>query len=161
MKIIISYFYQIRFFKPNMIPVSTAMWDPKWYHEFKEQKHIFKDKNGVYNGIRDNSLHPGNWFSDDCAGPERCALYGTKPENCYFLKRYRQQLDEINFDKKIKSFELLAQKIQEKEKFKEEPIIVLIVHETPKSPCSERVVLQEWFKDNGYILEEFDKNNFN
>lgn len=29
MKIRTSYFYQIRNFKKNMIPVSTAMWDPK------------------------------------------------------------------------------------------------------------------------------------
>lgn len=32
MKILISYFYQIRFFKPNMIPLSTAAFDPKWFH---------------------------------------------------------------------------------------------------------------------------------
>ena len=30
MNILISYFQQIRYFKPYMIPVSTAMWDPKW-----------------------------------------------------------------------------------------------------------------------------------
>lgn len=29
MKIKISYFYMIRFFKPNQIPISTAVWDPK------------------------------------------------------------------------------------------------------------------------------------
>ena len=29
----ISYFYQIRNMKHNTLPVSTAMWDPKWFHE--------------------------------------------------------------------------------------------------------------------------------
>ena len=58
MKVATSYFYQIRFFKPNMIPVSTAMWDPKWFHNFKNQYHVFKDRNGVYNGLRYPALSP-------------------------------------------------------------------------------------------------------
>ena len=33
MKIRLSYFYQIRFFKKNMIPMSTALSDPEWYHD--------------------------------------------------------------------------------------------------------------------------------
>lgn len=33
MKIYTSYFYQIRFFKPNMIPLSTAKYDPSWFHK--------------------------------------------------------------------------------------------------------------------------------
>ena len=36
-----------------MIPVSTAMWDPKWFHDFTgDEDYIFKDKRGIYNGIR-------------------------------------------------------------------------------------------------------------
>ena len=31
-KVQTSYFYQIRNFTPNMVPLSTAMWDPK-FHE--------------------------------------------------------------------------------------------------------------------------------
>ena len=46
MKLAISYFYQIRNFKPNMIPVSTARWDPKWYHDGKGAEYNFIDKNG-------------------------------------------------------------------------------------------------------------------
>jgi len=33
MKVRISYFYQIRNFKTNMIPMSTALSDPAWYHD--------------------------------------------------------------------------------------------------------------------------------
>ena len=59
MKIYTSYFYKIRFFKPNMIPISTAMWDPKWYHANQKQDHWFVDKNGVINGLRASVFAPG------------------------------------------------------------------------------------------------------
>lgn len=32
MKFYISYFYAVRFMKPNTVALSTAMWDPKWFH---------------------------------------------------------------------------------------------------------------------------------
>ena len=41
MNIYISYFYNIRFFPKNLIPISTAMWDPKWYHNFKSDDTVF------------------------------------------------------------------------------------------------------------------------
>ena len=41
MKVRISYFYQIRNFKSNMIPMSTCISDPKWYHDFKGKNHLF------------------------------------------------------------------------------------------------------------------------
>ena len=50
MKLRLSYFYQIRNFKPNMIPMSTALSDPAWYHDFKDKDYIFarlSDKNVV------------------------------------------------------------------------------------------------------------------
>lgn len=28
LKFVTSYFYKVRFFTPNMIPLSTAIWDP-------------------------------------------------------------------------------------------------------------------------------------
>ena len=57
MKLAISYFYQIRFFKPYMIPVSTAVSDPQWYHNFQDKNYIFLDKRGVANGFRCELLH--------------------------------------------------------------------------------------------------------
>ena len=50
MKFALGYFYQVRFFTPNMIPVSTALGDPKWYHQNKGQQFTFLDKNNVING---------------------------------------------------------------------------------------------------------------
>ena len=58
MNVYISYFYNVRFFPTNLIPVSTAVWDPKWYHNFKTNDFIFKDKRGVVNGIRVEVLSP-------------------------------------------------------------------------------------------------------
>lgn len=34
MKLALSYFYQIRFFKRYMLPVSTTCLDPDWYHDW-------------------------------------------------------------------------------------------------------------------------------
>lgn len=33
MKIYTSYFYMVRFMKPYMIPLSTAKFDPAWFHK--------------------------------------------------------------------------------------------------------------------------------
>lgn len=58
MKLAISYFYQIRNFKKNMLPLSTAVSDPAWFHENLNNNHIFIDKRGIINGIRILPLHP-------------------------------------------------------------------------------------------------------
>ena len=52
MEIRTSYFYQIRNFKKNMLPVSTAIYDPKWYHHNLGYNNIFEDKRGILNGLR-------------------------------------------------------------------------------------------------------------
>ena len=54
MKFALGYFYQVRFFTPNMIPVSTALGDPKWYHQNKGQQFTFLDKNK--NSLLDRSV---------------------------------------------------------------------------------------------------------
>ena len=41
------------------------------------------------------------------------------------------------------------------EGFQEEPIIMLLVHEAPQNPCSERRVIQEWFADHGITVKEW------
>ena len=43
MKLAISYFYKIRFFQPWMIPISTAAWDPKYYHDNRGKDYLFVD----------------------------------------------------------------------------------------------------------------------
>lgn len=153
MQIMTSYFYQIRFFTPNMIPLSTAVWDPKWFHQNKGQSYQWKDKNGVWNGLRAEPFAPGPLCEGLCRGPEYCN--SGNPQYCQFLKAYRKQLDMLDFKDILLRIYNIGKAVQEKEGFTEEPIVVLIVHEATDNPCSERRVIQEWFRDNGYPMEEF------
>lgn len=155
MKIMTSYFYQIRFMKPNYIPLSTAVWDPKWFHQNKGQDFQFKDKNGVWNGLRAEIFMPGEECEGLCRGREVCSAYS--PKTCAFLKAYRRQLNKLDFNEVLNRFQKLGEQIQKVEGFSEEPIYVLIVHEAYNNPCSERWVIQDWFKDNGYDIKEFNK----
>lgn len=70
MRLYTSYFYQIRFFTPNMVPVSTAVWDPKWYHNFAGQDSVFLDKRSVVNGLRAPALAPGPQLEGTCVGKD-------------------------------------------------------------------------------------------
>lgn len=144
MKFLISYFYQVRFFENYMIPFSTAKWDPKWFT-------FHYDKNNVINGLRINALSPKN---DNCHGRKECKF---SPDSCIFLKEYEKQLNKLNFDELIKYCEDIGNKIKQEEDFSHEPIIILLVYETPDNPCSERVILKKWFNEHGYELEEFKK----
>ena len=157
MKIYISYFYQIRFFKKNMIPLSTAFSDPKWYHDFKNKFHKFIDSNGVLNGSRAEDLilpetkaiqleESGRMCSKPCR---------FHPPDCAFMKAYKEHLDTIDFDEFISNCEKFCNKMSEKLDLKEEPNIILIVHEAPTVPCSERVVLKQWFEEHGIELQEW------
>ncbi len=149
MKIYTSYFYQIRFFKPNMIPLSTAKFDPKWFQKGEP----WKDKNGVYNGLRAEPFVPGPITEGTCFGMEGCH---SDPDHCDFLMKYRWQLNQLDFQDILKRFERMGNHIQSLEGFEEEPILVLIVHEKPSQRCSERTVLHKWFADNGYPITELE-----
>lgn len=149
MRFLISYFYQLRFFKEYIVPFSTAKWDPRWFHEKNGEAYF--DNNGVINGLRLNILNPNN---TDCKGPSNCNF---KPEECPFMNAYKEQLKDTDFTI-VKSYcESVAMDIQKKRGFTHEPIIVLLVYEIPGNPCSERIALKEWFLEHGYALEEFEK----
>lgn len=150
MKLAISYFYQIRNFKPNMIPVSTAMWDPQWYHNWQTPDYTFLDKRGIVNGLRCEELH-GDESCDNLCGP--CCT-DHNPDECLFLKNYRAHLDSLDLPALIARAERAAADIQSRLGFEEEPIIVFIVYEAPKNPCSERQVLLKYFADNNIDCKE-------
>ena len=155
MKIMTSYFYQIRFMKPNYIPLSTALSDPKWFHKGTYDKSIqWKDKNGVWNGLRAEPFMPDESCEGLCKGSSICNAYG--PKTCSFLTTYRKQLDKLDFENILQRFESLGKKIQELEGFKEEPVFVLIFHEKYDNPCSERWPVQDWFKSHNYDIKEFN-----
>lgn len=151
MKVYTSYFYQVRFFKPYMIPVSTARTDPKWYHANYENDHWFVDKNGVMNGLRAaEAFAPGPQLEGMCNGPDKCEL----SLDCAFLRGYANQLASLDFENTMTRLENLANKVKNYLGFDEEPIIVLLVHEAPQNHCSERTAIQEWFRKNGVECEE-------
>lgn len=156
MKIYTSYFYQIRNFKPYMIPISVCCTDPKWFHDFTgSYDYIFRDKRGIWNGLRADILHfPKEKYIGDNMCGEACLMESKDPSRCGFMTELAQYYNTIDFNYLLSNFERLANKIKEIEKFEEEPIIVLIVYEIPSNKCSEREVLHKWFKQNGYNLTE-------
>lgn len=147
MKLYITYFYNIRFFKPNMVPLSTAIWDPKWYHEFKGNNHAYFDSNGVINGLRIEYLNPG--YTNSCGCP--CDL--KDPTKCKFIKDYRSGLDSLDFNEVMDYIKNIINAL--KLKLNNDQLIpVLIVHEADSNPCSERDSLISYFKDNGVKIEQ-------
>lgn len=155
MKIRTSYFYQIRNFKKNMIPISTAIYDPKWYHAFTgDYYYLFKDKRGILNGLRIESvIEQGR---NSCNGPDKCPCEKKDYEHCSFLKNYRKNLENIDFNQMYNDMILLAKKYKEKEKIEEEIVLVLIVYETPNNSCSERQPLIDYFNSHGIECKELD-----
>lgn len=148
MKFATSYFYQIRNFKPWMIPISTAKWDPKWFSTMRF------DKNHIINGLRCEEFAPGTLCDGLCHGD----CHPAHPESCNFLNIYRSQLKQINFNDFIIRCKKCVDWVQEHNKvgMPQEPIIVMIVYETPNNPCSERTVIQDWFAANGIECRELD-----
>ena len=144
MKIYTSYFAQIRNFPRNMIALSTAKFQPKWLKPGVSQ-------NGII-WFPCPPLQPGASCDNLCEG--KCNP--KHPQNCQFLKNYRAQLDKINFKKFLLHIEALREEICAEEDFNDVDFAIC-VYEKYDNPCSERVVIQQWFKDNGAKIEEWRK----
>lgn len=157
MKIKITYFYHVRNLRQYQIPVSTAVWDPKWFHENTgNNKHIFIDKRGVVNGVRFTPFVPNRTLQNLCRGKDKCA--NVCPGSCDFLVGYRMQLREVDFSMVLDYFRFLGEKFKEDLDFDEEPEIILMVYETPDNKCSEREELKDYFYSNNYVLEEYERD---
>ena len=150
MKVYTSYFYQIRNFNRNMVPVSTAIWDPRWFHTGNNVGE-YRDKRGVWNGVRIPALSPATIDVSNCSRKGIC-----DPSTCDFQKKYREYLNTLDFDKIYIELERLAIAVRHLENLDELPSIILIVHESPENPCSERQALQEYFKANGVECTELE-----
>ena len=150
-----SYFYQIRNFKNNMIPISTAIFDPYWFHNFtKDYSYIFKDKRGILNGIRIESIiEQGKKCKEE---GDICPCNNKDNKTCSFLRKYRENLEKIDFNKMLLDMEDLANSYAITNNIKEEIIIVLIVYEVPTNLCSERKSIQDFFNSHGVECKELD-----
>lgn len=153
MKIATSYFYQIRNFKPWMIPVSTAMSDPEWYRP-PEGKEYYFDKREIVCGLRYEPLIVQGMGEHICPCElhDDMLLHPEKSGLCATMIEYRMLLENVDFDRMIKGFNYCANKFCKD--FEEEPIIVLMVYEAPSNPCSERWALQDYFKSHGWECKE-------
>ncbi len=152
MKIATSYFYQIRNFKRNMIPISTAIGDPKWYHLPEDKESWYFDKRGIINGLRCNSIiEASKKYCNGMCGPAKCT---TSPDECCFLTSYRQALETIDLNKLMQNLEFFAQYYKKFFNIQDEIIIVFIVHEAWYNPCSERQPLINFFNSHNIECKE-------
>ena len=142
----------LRFLKPNQIPISTALWDPKWYN--RDGKVYVNDK-GVIFGLKCPPLSP-----QECT-PGCCPCNNKTPGKCKFIQEYIESLRKLNFLEIKQGLENVAKEVQGFMGFAEDPEIILVVYETPDNPCSERRSLIQWFLENNVNLEEYEKDNSN
>ena len=132
-RIVTSYFYQIRNFTPNIIPVSTALSDPIWFRP-KEGKEYYIDKRGVICGLRYEPLIVQRYGTCSCPCEERVGAPA-----CPTMIEYEQLLHSlVDKEKTLKAFEYCCNKFNA-------DTIALIVYEAPNNPCSERWALQKFF----------------
>lgn len=154
----ISYFYQVRNMKPNMLPVSTAMWDPRWFHNFKGHLHRYIDNNGVINGIRMNQLCMEMYRWERLVKDKISCMECNNfiPGECPFMQEYAKYIREKNpdFQKFLTFCEGYINFLNQSHGSAIDTII-FIVHEPPTRDCGERQELQRWFKENGYDLLEW------
>lgn len=133
MKIVTSYFYMIRYFTPNIIPVSTALSDPTWYRP-PEGKEYYIDKRGIVCGLRYEPLIVQRYGEHICP----CESKDLAPA-CPTMIEYEQLLFSlVNKEKTLKAFEYCCNKFNA-------DTIALVVYEAPNNPCSERAALQKFF----------------
>lgn len=145
MQIYTSYFYMIRFFKPNMIPISTCISDPKWFKPPNNQEY-FLDKNNVINGLRYEPLIVQRFGTKECMGlHQQCPFY-IEGYQCECMQEYEQLLYSlVDKEKTLKAFEYCCNKFNA-------DTIALIVYEAPNNLCSERYALQKFFNCRELML---------
>lgn len=168
-KFYISYFYQIRNMKPNMLPMSTAMYDPKWFHDNKGNNYRYFDKRGIINGIRIERLifekSRYDFLIDSNTDCQKMCLkdtpkfYDVNKCWCPFMCSYATCIREKNpdFNEFITFCERYVDFLNQTMGVNIDTII-FIVHEPTSVTCGERPVLQNWFEENGLELKEWNSN---
>ena len=94
---------------------------------------------------------PGHSCSGLCNG--KCDP--KHPNDCEFLKAYKAQLDKLNIHSIQESLGKLATQIARDEGLQDIDFAFL-VYETPWNPCSERIAIQQYFKEHGIKCEEWN-----
>jgi hypothetical protein len=133
--------------KQNQLPLSTAMWPPKFFSESSKKNIAHLDNKGLILGLTVFDLVPEQ--------PCECPCEKKDWQHCDFLFTYYKQLSKLNFKKFTESYEDLANKLSSLTNIKINEI-VLLVYEKPNNMCSERTILKKWFKEHGIELEEME-----
>lgn len=153
MKFYISTFYNIRYLKPNQIPISTAIWDPKWLK-------LGPNEAGIFTGIKEELLSPMYLKEEDCICQKNCPYRGLMAP-CRFLTAYDEYLASVDFKHIMDEFRRVAEDVRKITNYTGEPDIVLLVYEAVENPCSERAGLKKLFRNNGLELIDFTKETNN
>ena len=143
----ITYFYNTRYMKANQLPVSTAMWPPKFFAKSSKTSDIHFNDNHVMFGITAKELVP----QEQC----ECPCEKKDYNNCCFLKEYYAQLSKLDFDEVILSWNDFVEKLSNLTRISIDEV-VLLVYEKPENLCSERVALKKLFEKNGMKLNELE-----
>ena len=161
-KIYTSYFYQVRNMRPGDLAFSTALGDPAWFHDFTgDKQYKFIDKRGVLNGLRAEPFCPRLDLrpEDECRGRTGCPHLETNlPWYCNFLLEYYDHLKTLDPENIEERFLKVGESWQEFNNKEMDITYILLVHEAPTNPCSERVMLQRWLSEKGFGGEEWNKN---
>ena len=136
-----SYFYKLRFFEHNMLPVSICMWDPKWYQGMN------------YKGLAPKQYDP----EIDC---EQCIKDHSDEDNyfnlnCNYLTNYRKQLSHYSIKNTLNDIIRLADKFYDfdKKAINNEIYLIFMGFETSAKKCSERFTLSNWIQKEYYVTE--------
>ena len=157
MEYYITYFQNLRYLTEEFIPVSTAVWDPKWLNTYNGKRQYINENN-VLVGIKEESfLIPEDEIPEEMCAGKPCP-YIEKHPHCQFLDAYWKHLQKIDFEGYLlPEFERVAEDVRKITHFKGEPKIILLVHEKPDNLCSERAGLVRLFKKHSIILKEWTK----
>lgn len=139
-----SYWAQVKNFPTNLVGLNSTIWPPKW-------RPLGKDNRGVW-VIDCPPIKPGAQCNGLCNG--KCSP--KHPQDCDFLKNYYDQLHEIDFNDFLNRLARLGTKIKEGENL-DSIDFAIIFFETPQNPCSERAMIQKWFKENDCEIKEWHK----
>ena len=155
MRLATSYFYQVRNFKPNMIPISTAVSDPMWYHKGYDKSVQFYDSNGIVNGARCELLVPGRDLQGLCNGQKACAIQDHS--NCPFLQSYAYQLSQLPRETFLSYLDKMVKWVKTYTNIEiKDLVLVFLVYEKYDNPCSERQAILDYIRSIGLEIHELD-----
>ena len=154
-----SYFQQIRNIKdPSYIFLDTSIWAPKWLDPSNGTKQYINEYNQLIGIKLDELLLTEDEIPEEMCSGQPCP-YIEKHPYCQFLKAYYKHLQKIGFNNLLQEINRIAEDVRKITHYEGEPKIVLLVHEKPDNPCSERGPLVRFFKENGIILREWSKED--